>query len=29
MDFIHDSFADGHTFRVLTVIDQLNRESVG
>ena len=28
MDFVHDQFASGRTFRVLTVIDQWSRESV-
>lgn len=28
MDFVHDQLASGHTFRVLTVIDQWSRESV-
>ncbi len=28
MDFVHDQLVTGHTFRVLTVIDQWSRESV-
>jgi putative transposase len=27
IDFVHDQLASGHTFRVLTVIDQSSRES--
>jgi putative transposase len=27
MDFVHDAFADGRPFRVLTVVDQWSRES--
>ena len=28
MDFVSDKFADGHSFRILTVIDQFTRECV-
>ncbi len=27
MDFVHDQMLDGHRFRILTIIDQWNRES--
>ncbi len=29
MDFVSDKLADGHSFRILTVIDQFTRECVG
>jgi len=29
MDFMHDQLADGRTFRLFNVIDDLNREAVG
>lgn len=29
MDFVSDKFADGRTFRILTVVDQFTRECVG
>ena len=27
MDFVHDALADGHAFRILTVVDQWSRQS--
>ena len=29
MDFVHDQFGDGRTFRLFNVIDDFNREAIG
>jgi putative transposase len=29
MDFVHDQFQDGRTFRLFNVIDDYNREAIG
>jgi putative transposase len=29
MDFMHDQFEDGRTFRLFNVIDDFNREAIG